>query len=283
MLDFAPLQVGLMFWTGGDLGVDAGPDEIVESVRTLGVTCGQLGVHGGAVLDPDYTALWRAALQRHDLQVVTVFPSFLGESYASIPICASTVGYVPRATRNERELRTFEISDFARSLGIPGLAAHIGCLPEDPYEPDYGAVLGLVQRVCEHCERNGQTFALETGQERAVALLAFLRAVDRPNIGINFDPANMVLYGSGDPLEALEALREHILTVHCKDGTWPLTPGEWGRETPLGEGDVGMERYVAALRRIGYSGPLTIEREIVGEVQREDIRRAVALLNRLRH
>lgn len=282
MLDLDPLQVGLMFWTGGDLGVPAAPDEIAESVRTLGVTCGQLGVHGSAALDSDYAAQWRAALERHQLRVVTVFPSFLGESYASIPICAATVGYVPRATRGEREQRTYEASDFGRSLGISGLATHIGCLPEDPADPDYGAVLGLVQRVCEHCERNGQTFALETGQEPAIALLAFLRAVDRPNIGINFDPANMILYGSGEPFEALEALQDHILTVHCKDGTWPETPGEWGRETPLGEGNVGMERYLAALRRVGYSGPLTIEREIIGEEQREDIRRAVALLNRLR-
>ena len=277
-----PLQVGLMFWTGGVLGVDATPDEIVDSVAAFGVSCGQLGVHGAADLAPDAAERWRAALDRSELEIVTAFQSFEGESYASIPICAQTVGYVPAATRREREQRTYAVSDFARSLGIPGVAAHIGCLPEDPSDAEHRAVLELVRRVCDHCAGNGQTFALETGQEPAAALLEFLHAVDRPNLGVNFDPANMILYGSGEPMEALRTLREHVLTVHCKDGTWPETPGEWGRETPLGDGDVGMERYVRTLREIGYAGPLVIEREIVGEEQRADIGRAIALLNRIR-
>ncbi|MDE0107868.1 MAG: sugar phosphate isomerase/epimerase [Bryobacterales bacterium] len=277
-----PLQVGLMFWTGGVLGIDAAPDEIVDSVAAFGVSCGQLGVHGAADLTPGAAERWRAALDRSEIEIVTAFMNFEGESYASIPICAQTVGYVPPATRREREQRTYAVSDFARSLGIPGVAAHIGCLPEDPSDAEHRAVLELVRRVCDHCARNGQTFALETGQEPAAALLEFLHAVDRPNLGVNFDPANMILYGSGEPMEALRTLREHVLTVHCKDGTWPETPGEWGRETPLGDGDVGMQRYVGTLREIGYSGPLVIEREIVGEEQRADIGRAIALLNRIR-
>ncbi len=282
MKDLQPLQVGLMFWTGGELGVEASPDEIAGSVCSLGVSCGQLGVHGGAELTDAYAAEWKEALDRHGLEVVTAFTGFHGESYASIPICAQTVGFVPSATRHERELRSYEVSDFARSLGIPSLATHIGCLPEDHDHPDFVAVLGLVRRICEHCEANGQTYALETGQEPAAALLAFLRAVDRPNLGINFDPANMILYGSGEPLEALDALKDHLITVHCKDGSWPEVLGEWGRESPLGDGDVGMDRFVEALKRAGYDGPLTIEREIVGEEQRADIRRAIALLNSLR-
>ena len=277
-----PLQVGLMFWTGGVLGIDATPDEIVESVAAFGVSCGQLGVHGAADLAPHAAEQWRAAVDRSELEIVTVFLSFEGESYASIPICAQTVGYVPPATRREREQRTYAVSDFARSLGIPGVAAHIGCLPEDPRDAEHRAVLELVRRVCDHCARNGQTFALETGQEPAAALLEFLRAVDRPNLGVNFDPANMILYGCGEPMQALRTLGEHVLTVHCKDGTWPVTQGEWGRETPLGDGDVGMQRYVRTLREIGYAGPLVIEREIVGEEQRADIGRAIALLNRIR-
>lgn len=282
MRELQPLQVGLMFWTGGELGVEAPPDEIADSVCSLGVSCGQLGVHGTAALTDAYAAEWKAALEARQLSVVTAFTGFEGESYASIPVCARTVGFVPAETRQERERRSYEVSDFARALGIPGLATHIGCLPEDRDHPDYAAVLALVRRICDHCEANGQTYALETGQEPAGALLEFLRAVDRPNIGINFDPANMILYGSGEPMEALDALKAHLITVHCKDGTWPEEPGEWGRETPLGDGDVGMGRFIEALKQAGYAGPLTIEREIVGEEQREDIRGAIALLNRLR-
>ena len=282
MLGLEALQVGLMFWTGGDLGVDAPPAEIAASVRSLGVSCGQLGVHGECPLDGATANRWKAVLNEHGLTVVTVVMCFSGEDYASIPICAETVGYVPPSTRHERELRTYAVSDFARTLGVPGLAAHIGFVPPDPANADYAAMVALMRRICDHCQQNGQTFAMETGQESPQEMLDFIAAVNRPNLWVNFDPANMILYGSGAPLEALEALKDHVLTVHCKDGTWPEVEGEWGRETPLGAGDVGMDRFVAKLRDIGYSGPLTIEREIVGEEQRADIRRAIDLLTALR-
>jgi sugar phosphate isomerase/epimerase len=270
-----------MFWTGGDLGVDASPDEIVANVRSLGVSCGQLGVHGTADLGPASQSAWKSALQTHGVELATLFPGFEGESYASIPICAATVGYVPRDTRAAREQRTYLVSDFAKTLGVPGVATHIGCVPHDPADPDYIAVRDLVRRVCDHCAANRQTFALETGQEPADVLKSFILDVGRDNLKVNFDPANMILYGSGEPIPALETVARWLVSVHCKDATWPKQKGEWGAETPLGQGDVGMERYVAKLKELGYSGPLTIEREILGEAQRADILSAIALLERL--
>ena len=283
MANLEPLEVGVMFWTGGALGVDASPEEIVANAASFGVRCGQLGVHGTADLGPAAIDAWRAALDKHGIAVVTAFAAFQGESYASIPECAATVGYVPRETRAAREERTYLISDFAKALGgIPGLASHIGCVPHDAGDPDYIAVRDLVRRLCDRCAANGQTFALETGQEPADVLRQFILDVDRPNLKVNFDPANMILYGSGEPLEALEVVKDWLVTVHCKDGTWPPAPGEWGKEMPLGQGDVGMDRYVAKLKEIGYVGPLTIEREILGEEQRADILGAIDLLRRLR-
>lgn len=281
MASLEELQVGVMFWTGGELGIEAPAGEIAASVRALGVSCGQIGLHVPD-LDDAAAEAWRRVLDEHGITVVTAWPGFAGESYASIPVCAATVGYVPPATRGERERRTYGVSDFACKLGVPGLAAHVGCLPEDRSDEQYIAVRDLMRRVCDYCAGNGQTFALETGQESAEALKLFLADVDRPNLGVNFDPANMILYGSGDPLEALETVKDHVITVHCKDGVRPQAAGEWGRETPLGAGDVGMDRFIAKLKEIGYRGPLTIEREIVGEQQRADILEAIALLNRLR-
>lgn len=282
MAKLEPLQVGVMFWTGGELGFDGTPEEIVSSVASLGVKCGQLGVHGVADLGPEAQEAWKAALDKYDVTVVTAFPGFAGESYASPQICTETVGFVPAATRAEREQRTYVVSDFAKALGIPGMASHIGCLPHDRSHPDYVGVRDLMQRVCDHCAKNGQTFALETGQEPGENLLQFLRDVDRENLGINFDPANLILYGFGGHMEALELVKDKLLTVHCKDGVYPPAKGEWGKETPLGEGAVGMDKFVAKLKEIGYTGPLTIEREIVGDAQREDILGAIALLERLR-
>jgi sugar phosphate isomerase/epimerase len=282
MAELEPLQVGVMFWTGGELGIDARPADIAKMVAELGVQCGQIGIHGGADLGEASRQAWRQALADEGLTVVTAFPGFDGESYADIPAVKDTVGYVPAATRHAREERTREASDFAKALGIPGVATHIGFVPEDRAAPDYLAVRDLVRRVCDHCRDNGQTFALETGQEPAEALKAFIEDVDRPNLGVNFDPANMILYGSGEPLDALQVVQQWLLTVHCKDAKWPAVEGEWGAETPLGQGDVGMERFVAKLKDYGYSGPLTIEREIVGDAQRADIEQGVALLERLR-
>jgi sugar phosphate isomerase/epimerase len=282
MAQLEPLQVGVMFWTGGELGVEARAGEIVSSVKSLGVTCGQIGLHGKGDLGPDSQKAWKKALDDHDFTVVTCFPAFLGESYASIAKVEETVGYMPRSTRREREQRTYESSDFAKALGVPGVATHIGFVPENHSDPDYIAVRDMVRRVCDYCAKNGQTFALETGQEPALTLKQFILDVDRPNLRVNFDPANMILYGSGEPLEALEVVKDWVVTVHCKDGTWPKVKGEWGTEMPLGKGDVGMDRYVAKLKAIGYTAPLTIEREIVGDKQRADIQEAIALLNRLR-
>ncbi len=271
-----------MFWTGGELGVQASPAEIARMVTGLGVGCGQLGIHGDAALSTEAARDWKAAVDAEGLEVATVFAAYRGESYADIPTVQETVGFVPRVTREEREARTYECSDFAREMGVPGLATHIGFVPEDSADPDYIAVREMVRRVCDRCRANGQTFALETGQEPAATLKEFIADVDRENLGVNFDPANMILYGSGEPLEALEIVRDHVMTVHCKDAKWPVEPGQWGAETPLGKGDVGMDRFVAKLKEIGYSGPLTIEREIVGEAQQADIREGVALLEKLR-
>ena len=112
-----------------------------------------------------------------------------------------------------------------------------------------------------------------------------MRDVDRENLFVNFDPANMILYGAGEPIAALEKLGSAVHSVHCKDAKWAAHPGEeWGAEVPLGEGDVGMERYLRTLDAIGYHGPLTIEREIPQEAERQkaEIGGAITLLNQLK-
>ena len=167
---------------------------------------------------------------------------------------------------------------------MPGIATHIGFVPEDSLSEDYLGVLEAVRHVCDHAASHRQTFALETGQESADALLDFLLGANRENLGINFDPANMILYGTGDPIAALRILAQHILTVHCKDGDWPPRDslGALGEEKPLGQGSVGMERFIAKLKEIRYKGPLSIEREAQDPAQRlHDIQIAVDLLRRL--
>ncbi len=273
------MEIGAMFWAGRD------PRETLCELKSLGVRCGQLGVPGNMVLDAAALSAWRSALESEAFPLVTVFAAFTGESYADIPTVQQTVGFVPLQTRAEREKRTLAISDFAAGLGVPAVALHVGALPDSPRDPDYVAVRDVVRRVAHHTARHGQLFALETGQEPAPALRAFILDVGRPNVRINFDPANMILYGSGDPVEALDVLGEWVVSVHCKDGDWPPAgqPGALGTERPLGQGSVGFPRFIAKLKAIGCKAPLCIEREIEDREQwRRDVRAAVALLEELR-
>jgi sugar phosphate isomerase/epimerase len=168
---------------------------------------------------------------------------------------------------------------------VDSIALHVGFVPHDANDPEYIAVRNLVRRICDHAAKNGQTFALETGKEPADVLDRFLRDVDRPNLKINFDPANMIMYGTGDPIQALDVLARNIVSVHCKDGEWPdkKVANALGTEKPLGQGAVGMENFIAKLKQIGYRGILSIEREIPDKEQKKrDLRMAVELLNRLR-
>jgi len=192
MQNLNKLEVGAMFWATAD------PLATIRETKSLGVRCGQLGVPGDLPLTGT-AAAWKAALKAEDFTVITAFCAYTGESYADIPTVEKTVGFIPLATRDEREKRTIEVSDFAAAVGIRGIGCHVGFVPEDPSHPEYIAVRDLVRRICDHAASHGQTFALETGQEPAEALLKFFKDVDRGNLGINFDPANMILYGPAIP------------------------------------------------------------------------------------
>ncbi len=267
-------EIGVLFWATPK------PQEILPTVTSFGVRCAQLGIRGD--LDLSAAPAWKKALADAGLRTTTVCAAYNGEDYADIPTVERTVGFIPTGTRTEREQRTLRVSDFAAQIGAEGIATHIGFVPHDSSHPNYVAVRDLVRRICDHAAKHNQTFALETGQESAPVLLNFIRDVNRPNLGINFDPANMILYGTGDPIEALGILGKHVISVHCKDGNWPPKddPKALGKEQPLGKGAVGLGRFLAKLEEIGYKGPLTIEREGVDRAQwSEDVRNAIGLLS----
>jgi sugar phosphate isomerase/epimerase len=269
------LEPGVMFWAERDT---------VGEIRSLGVRSGQLAIPGAMALTEAAAAAWKAELEREEFTLVTVFATYEGEDYADIPTVQRTVGFIPPATRAAREHRTYEVSDFAARLGVASIACHVGFVPEDHSDPNYVAVRDLVRRVCDHAAGHGQTFALETGQERAEVLLSFIRDVARPNLRINFDPANLILYGSGEPIAALRELAPLVISVHAKDGDWPPknVPGALGTERPLGQGAVGMPQFVRTLREVGYQGTLNVERETDDQAARlQDIAAGVRLLRGL--
>ena len=268
-------EIGAMFWMGR---------ESLEELQSLGMRCGQLGAAGGADLSDATAAQWKRDAEAAEFALLSVVAAYDGEDYADIPTVQRTVGFIPAATRDAREQRTYAVSDFAARLGVNAIGAHIGFVPENPNDPDYKAVRDLVRRVCDYAAANRQVFALETGQEPASVLMRFIGDVDRENLKINFDPANMILYGTGDPVEALRAVAPRVVSVHCKDGEWPApgVAGALGTERPLGHGAVGMENFIRTLAAVGYRGALCIEREGTShEGWLRDVRAAAQLLQQI--
>ena len=265
--------------------IDAGLGVRLEVAHELGVPTIQLHAPQKATRTKQQAEKFLARLKTLGIRISVVFGGFEGESYANIPMVARTVGLVPPTTRAARLAEMKEIADFAKLLGVGAVGLHVGFVPHDPADPLHRDVVAVTRELANHCKRNSQNLHLETGQETADTLLAFLEEVDCGNLFVNFDPANMILYGCGEPIEALGKLGRYVRSVHCKDATWSAKPGvEWGEEVPLGEGDVGFEKFLRKLKEIGYTGPLTIEREIPQEPsrQKEEIGRGIRLLNELK-
>ena len=263
--------------------IGAGLGAAIEKVLDLGVPTVQVHAGGPAGRTPERAEEVADRFADAGIQVTVVYCGFPGESYASIPIVRDTVGLVPPATRKERLADTLAIADFTSWMGAPAIGIHVGFVSEDWESDDFAGVVEVLRTVCDHCAGLGLRVHLETGQETADTLFHLLETVERGNLGVNFDPANMILYGSGEPLEALRKVGDYVWSCHAKDGTWSDQPGvEWGKEVPLGQGDVNIERFVGILDEIGYDGPLTIEREISGAKQIEDIRAGIEYLNQVK-
>ena len=265
--------------------IDAGLGVRLEVAHELGVRTIHLHTPHAESRTPERAAEFKKRLAELDITITCVFAGFEGESYADIPTVHNTVGLMPRETRAARAAELKAIADFARELSVDTVGVHLGFVPHDKSDADYRDLLQITRDICDHCKRNGQALHLETGQEPVDVLIAFLDDVARDNIFVNFDPANMILYGAGEPIPALEELGSSVHSIHCKDATWSDQPGDtWGRETPLGEGDVDFEAFLKTLKKIGYTGPLTIEREIPQEPERQkaEIGRAIELLERLK-
>lgn len=267
--------------------IDAGLGVHLDVARELGVPTIQVHApHAGTRTAAAASAFLKRCSEA-GISITAVFGGFDGESYADIATTARTVGLVPEATRAQRVQEMKEISDFTKLLGCSTVALHIGFVPEDSTSSGYQSLITATRDLLDHIRANGQNLHLETGQESADHLLHFIRDVGRDNLFINFDPANMILYGTGEPIAALKKVGHLVRSIHCKDAKWaaPDVRGTaWGQEVPLGDGDVGMENYLRTLLELGYTGPLTIEREIPQDRERQkaDIGQAVRLLTSLR-
>jgi sugar phosphate isomerase/epimerase len=202
------------------------------------------------------------------------FPS---EDYASLQSIRATGGVVPDAPWEENRALALGAIEVAASLGAKLLSLHLGFI--DHAQPALARKLSDRARLlADAAAKRGVELLLETGQESAADLRRFLETMNHPALKINFDPANMILYDKGSPVEAVRTLAPWIRHVHAKDAVRTKVPGTWGAEVPWGDGEVGPAVFLKALKETGFRGALAIERE-AGDDRLGDIRKAAERLS----
>jgi L-ribulose-5-phosphate 3-epimerase len=192
-----------------------------------------------------------------------------------------TLGLVPPAYRALRVEVLKRGADFARMLGLTDVTTHVGFIPENPSTTEYREVVIAIREVARYCHNLGLHFDLETGQETPITLVRTIEDVGTGNLGVNLDPANLLLYGKANPVDAMDIYQGRVRGVHVKDGFYPTNSRELGREVPVGQGLANFPALLSKLNNYGYRGPLTIEREISGPQQQKDILMAKEFLQRL--
>jgi sugar phosphate isomerase/epimerase len=195
----------------------------------------------------------------------------LGEDYTTLETIRRTGGVVPDATWADNWRNIQANAELAQRLGLTLVTFHAGFLPHDEKDPAFARLQGRLRQIADLFASRKIALGMETGQETADTLAAFLRKLERPNVGVNFDPANMVLYAKGEPKAALATLAPWVRQCHVKDAVRTKVPGTWGEEVPVGTGDVGWKDLFQALVAAGFAGPLCIERE-AGHARVADIR-----------
>lgn len=196
-----------------------------------------------------------------------------------------TLGLVPTDWRADRVRMLLEGVEFAKKINVTDIATHVGYMPENPYDPKYQEVLTACKMIVKKCKEYGMNFLFETGQETPITLKRAIQDIEKAlgagNVGINLDPANLIMYGKANPVDALEVFGEYVMGIHGKDGKYPTDGYHLGSEAPLGQGKVNYPVFIAKLKEIGYKGDITIEREISGDEQKRDILMAKEMLEKL--
>ncbi len=248
------------------------PQDLIAKLETTGVRRVQLA------LDPlrESPAIWgptQNLFQSAGIAIVSGMFGCVGEDYSTLDTIRLTGGIAPDATWEQNRKNIQATVALAQSLGLKLVTFHAGFLPHDERDPNFAKLKQRLSEVAEIFGAHGIALGLETGQETAPVLLELLQKLNRPNLGVNFDPANMLLYDKGNPIEALRTLGPWIRQVHIKDARRAQVPGTWGEEVVAGTGEVDWPAFFATLQQVGFNGDLCIERE-AGTQRVADIRAA---------
>lgn len=192
-----------------------------------------------------------------------------------------TLGLVSPTYRYVRTMDLINGADFAKKLNVKDVVSHMGFIPENPYDQNYLPLIMALKTVSLHLKENNQYLLFETGQETPVTMLRAFTDIGTDNLGVNLDPANLIMYGKANPVDALDVFGKYVMNLHAKDGKYPTNGKDLGPEVAIGSGKVDFKALLKGLKELGYDGDITIEREIEGEQQAHDIKAAKEYLENI--
>ena len=254
-------------------------DGAFERLKSLGFSCCQL-VYKPQKYTNEAAEIVKAAAVAHGVEIVSLFAGY-NDPYTKWNAYEGykTAGINVRKYSKKRIAYIKDAAKFAKSIGVNDVLIHAGFIANNPFSSEYKYMKKVLGNFAGYCKDIGVNVLLETGAESPITLLRIIEDLGLGNVYVNLDTANVIMYGFGNPVEAVYTLKQHIRSLHVKDGLPPTEPNKLGPETPIGEGFVDFKRVFSELEKVGYNGPLIIEREIKGEKQTEDIKKAVRYLN----
>ncbi len=268
------IGVQIVYRTTTDLNLE------FQKVIDMELESCQLCIWDESIYSDEYAEKINRAVKQYGMKISSVWAGWDGPCEWNFIYGPATIGLVPAAYRDSRLATLKKAATFAKKIGVDRITTHVGFIPEDPNHPDFIGTVGALRNLCKHLKEQGQYFLFETGQETPLTLLRTIQAIGYDNVGINFDTANLILYGKANPLDALKIIGPYVMETHIKDGRYPTDPNYTGQQMAVGEGDADLEAVVKKLGALGYTGDLTIEREISGEQQIKDILSARDLLRK---
>ena len=269
-------KVGTM--VGYNVGVDL--KEKFLKCQELGINSCQVNIWNTSIFTSDeHAEIVKNAIAETGMTVSSLWAGWSGPCEWNFTAGPDTIGLVPAAYRHIRLNEMRNASDFAQKIGVDKVVTHVGFIPETPSDPEFNGLVVALRNLANYMKAKGQYFLFETGQETPTTLLRTIQAVGTGNLGINLDTANVILYGRGNPVDALDVFGKYVMDTHIKDGFFPTDGMYLGRECRAGDGKANIPSVVKKLiAEYNYEGPFTIEREISGDQQTADIIHAKKLI-----
>jgi sugar phosphate isomerase/epimerase len=249
--------------------------------QSYGMQSCQLNIWNQSTYTDEKAAEINAALAETGFEVSTLWAGWTGPKEWNFTAGPATLGLVPPAYRFQRLSELLNASVFAEKIHVKQIATHVGFIPENPDDPNFNGVVAALRNLAKAMEARGQYFLFETGQETPVTMLRTIEAIGTKNLGINFDTANLILYGKANSLDALEVFGKYVMDTHLKDGLYPTDGMKLGKQVQLGLGRANLPALVEKLDELGYTGAYTIECELSGDNKIALIKEAQAYMREI--